>query len=84
MYPEENNMIVVPVTKRMEIIMSTVCLNSWININYKENGGKQAFLANKILQDRVSQYGEHDCSAKNKKNRDCYGYPSLSHFIDEL
>ena len=38
------NMIVVPITKKMEIIMSIqVCLISGMNINYKENGGKKRF-----------------------------------------
>ena len=36
-------LIVVPITKRMEIIMSIqVCPISWININYKENGGRKS------------------------------------------
>ena len=40
-------MIVVPITKRMEFIMSLqVCLISWMNFDYKENGEKKAFLAN--------------------------------------
>ena len=47
MYPNKENIIVVPITKRMKPIMSThVCLISWRNINYKENGKKKAFLAN--------------------------------------
>ena len=44
MYPNKENMIVVPITKRMEIIMSIqVCLISQINFDYKENGGKKSF-----------------------------------------
>ena len=59
----------VPITKRMEIIMSIqVCLISRMNFHYKENGGKKAFLANAKHQFHVSQCGEHDCSANNKKN----------------
>ena len=43
-YPNMENMIVMPITKRMEIIMSIqVCLISWMNINYKENRGKKSF-----------------------------------------
>ena len=61
-----------------------VCPISWVNINYKENGRKKAFLANQKHQYRVSPHGEHDCSAHNKKNGDYYRYPSLSHFRDEL
>ena len=44
MYPNVENMIIVPITKRMEIIMSIqVCLISWMNFDYKENGGKKSF-----------------------------------------
>ena len=34
-------------------------------------------------QYHVSQRQEHDCSTQNKKNKDYYEYPSLSHFMDE-
>ena len=86
MHPNEENIIVAPITKRMDIIMSIqVCLISQININYKENSGKKSFfLTNPKHQYRVSQSGENDCSANNKKNRDYNKYPSLSHFKDEL
>ena len=44
MYPNKKNMIAVPITKRMQLIMSIqVCLISQMNINYKENGGKKSF-----------------------------------------
>ena len=43
---------------------------------------RKAFLANLKHQDCASQYGEHDCSANNKKNGDYYEYRSLSHFMD--
>ena len=46
--------------------------------------GNKAFITNRKLQYRISQYGEHDCSSNNKKNGDYYEYPSLSHFTDEL
>ena len=40
-------MFVVPITKRMEVIISIhVYLISQMNIDYKENGGKIAFLTN--------------------------------------
>ena len=69
----------------MEIIMSIQdCLISWMNFDYKENGGNKAFLANMKHQYRVSQCGEHDCYANNKKNEDYYMHPFLSHFMDEL
>ena len=78
-------MIVVPITKRMESIMSIqVCLISWMNLDCKENDGKMGFLVNLNHQYRVSQCGEHDCHANNNKNVDCYEYPSLSHFTDKL
>ena len=44
----------------------------------------KAFLIKPKHQYCAEQYGEHDCSANNKKNIDYYGYPSLSHFMDEL
>ena len=60
-----------------------VCLISCANFSYKENGGKKAFLAKPMHQYCVSQWGEHDCSAHNKKNKDYYEYPSLSLFMDK-
>ena len=45
MYPNKENMIVVPITKRIEIIVSIhVCLILQVSINYKENGGKKSFF----------------------------------------
>ena len=42
--PNVENMVVVPITKGMEIIMSIqVCLISWMNFGYKENVGKKNF-----------------------------------------
>ena len=43
---------------------------------------KKAFLTNPKHKDRVSHYGERDCSTKNKMNKDYHKYPSLSHFRD--
>ena len=55
MYPNVENMIVVPIIERMEIVMNIqVCLISWINFDV-ENGGKKAFLANLKHQYRVPQ-----------------------------
>ena len=69
----------------MEIIASIqVQLISWMNFDYKENGGKKAFLSNPKQQYHVSQWGERDCSANNQKNGFFYEYPSLNHFTDEL
>ena len=79
MYPNVENMIVVPVTKRMKIITSIqVCLISQMNINYTKNGGKQSFSCKPKHQYPVSQWGEHVCSAHNQKNGDYYEYPSVS------
>ena len=45
---------------------------------------RKAFLANTKHQYRVSQYGEQDCGANNKRNADYYKYLNLSHFTDEI
>ena len=77
-------MIVLPITKRKVIIISIqVCLISQMNFDYKENGGKKSILANQKHQYHVSQCREHDFSANNKKNKDYYGHPSLSHSMNE-
>ena len=78
-------MVVVPITIRIEIIVHVqFCLISQINFDYKENGRQKTFLANSKHQYRVSQCGEHGCSANNKNNRDYYEYPNLSHCTDEF
>ena len=85
MYPNVENMIVVPIRKRIEIILSIQgYLISWMNFDYKENDKKKAFLGNPKHQYHASQYGEHDCPAYNKKNGDYSQYQNLSHFKDEL
>ena len=74
-----------PIMKRKEIITCIqVCLISWMNSDYEENGGKKAFLANLKRQYHVSQCVEYDCHAINKRDGDYYEYTSLSHFMDEL
>ena len=46
-YPNVDNMIAKPTTKRKETIMSIqVCLLSLMNFDNMENGGKKAFLTN--------------------------------------
>ena len=45
---------------------------------------RKAFLANPKRQDHVSQCGEQDCSANNRKNGDYYEYISLPYFMKEL
>ena len=44
---------------------------------------RKAFLANAKHQYRISQCGEHDFSAHNKKIEDYYECPSLTHVTDE-
>ena len=44
---------------------------------------RKAFPANPMHQCHVSKWGEHDCSAYNKKNGDYYENPSLSHLKGE-
>ena len=84
-YPNIENMIATPITKRMEVVMSIlVCRISWMNFDYEENAGKKALLENAKHQYCVSQCGEHYCHSNNKKNRYYYEYPSLSHFRDEF
>ena len=46
--------------------------------------GRKAFHAKPKNQYHVSECGEDDCSANNKKNGDCYNDLSLSLFMDEL
>ena len=49
------NMIAMPIKKGMEIVMGIqVCLISWMNFDYTENGGKKSFLANPTHQYCVS------------------------------
>ena len=45
---------------------------------------RKAFPVNPKHQYPISQWGEHDYSAHNKKNGDYYEYPSLTAFTDEL
>ena len=54
-YPNGKNMIIMPITKRMEIIICIhVYLISQMNFDYVENGGEKAFPANPKRQYRVS------------------------------
>ena len=85
LYLDVEDMIVVPITKRKEIITSfRVSHISQLNINYEENGGKKAFLAYPKNQYRVSHCKEHDCSTHNQINGNYNEYPSFSYFMDEL
>ena len=65
-YPIMENLIAMPITKRMEIVIGIqVSFISRMNFVYKEKGGKKAFPANAKHQYHVSHYGEHYCSANN-------------------
>ena len=79
------NKIVMPITKEWSLLWLSkfVSFLEWTFIKRKMVERK-AFLANPKHKYRVSYYAEHDCKASNKKNGDCYWYPSLSHFMEEL
>ena len=50
MYPNDENMIIVSVTIRIEIIMSIqVCLISRMNFDNKENGKEKLFFPNQSI-----------------------------------
>ena len=84
LHPNVEKMIVVPITNKLAIIMSVlVWLISQMNINCKENGGKQSFSCKSKASICVFHHGEHDCSLHNQKNGDYSGDPSLSQFTDE-
>ena len=68
MYPNEENMIVVPIAKIMKIITSIqVFLITRINFDYEKNGERKAFLVNPKNQYRVYQCGEHGFRAQSLK-----------------
>ena len=68
MYPNVENMFIVPIAKRIEINTSTqVYLISRINFDYKENGKKKSFSCKSKASNHVSEWREHDCGAHNKK-----------------
>ena len=45
---------------------------------------RKASLENPKHQYHVCEWGEHDCSAHNKKGGDYYQYLSLTHFKGKL
>ena len=45
---------------------------------------RNVFPADQTHQYRISQWGENDCIADNKKNGDYYEYRSLTHFTDKF
>ena len=84
MYPNLENMTVVPITKRMEIIMNIqVCLISRMNNNYKGNGGKEKLYLQ--IQSIIIVYPNKVnmiIMPNHKNSGDYYKYLSLSHFAD--
>ena len=61
-------MVLVSLTKRMEIIVSIqVSPIPLMSINCKDTVERKAFPAKPKYQHRVSQCGEDDCSAHNKR-----------------
>ena len=85
MYSNEKNMIALPITKRMQTMMSVpVCLIPWMNINYKENGGMNSFSCKSKVSTSCIPMGEHVDVANHKISRDYYAHPCLSDSIDEL
>ena len=82
MYPNVENMIIVPIRKRTEI--STGIQVCHFTDKLRKMVEKKAFLEIPRHQYRVSQKGEHDCSANNQKNGDYYEYPCFSRSTDKL
>ena len=65
------NIIVMPITKTMEIIMSIqVCIISRMNFDYKENGGKKAFLQIQCINIMYPNVENMIAVPNNKKNED--------------
>ena len=64
----EENMIVVPAAKKVEIVTSIqVCIISWMNFEYKENGGKNSFSYNSKASISCIQCGEYNFSDQSQK-----------------
>ena len=55
-----------------------------MNINYKKNGEKKAFLAKPKINIMYPNVENVIVVLNYKKNRDYYENPSLTHFTDEL
>ena len=70
MYPNVENLVVVPKMKRMEIIMSIqVCLISRMNINYSKNGGNKSFSCQTKTSIPSISLTKHDCNAHSQKKK---------------
>ena len=68
---------------RLLRVSKIVAFHGWALITRKFVARK-AFLTNPKVLYLVSQCGKYNCSVNNKKNGDCYEYPSLPHFMGEL
>ena len=78
-YPNVENMIVVPITKILEIIMSIqVCLIS------RKMQREKLFLPNQSINIVYPYQVNMIVVPNNKKNGDYCEYQSLSHFMDRL
>ena len=77
-------MIAVPIIKKYRDYYKYPSLSHFTDKDrlYKKWWKEKAFLANPKHQYHTSWCGEHDGSAHDKKNGDCYMYQSLSQFID--
>ena len=63
MYPNEENMIVVPNHKKNEYYYENISLSHWrMNFDYNENGRKKNFYCQTIVPISCTQKGERDCS----------------------
>ena len=81
--PNMENMIVVPIIKKWRLLqVSKFVLFHGLTLAIRKMVERKAFLANTKLKYCVSQCGEEDCSANNKKNKGYYEYPSLFYFTD--
>ena len=68
----------------MEIIKSIeVCIISWMNFNYKENG-LNFFFQIQSINIMYPNVENMIVAPYHKKNGDYYENPSLTHFTDEL
>ena len=73
MYPTVENIIVVPIKKRIKIIMSIqVCFILWMNFDYKENEWKEKLLLQIQSIDIVHPNEENMMYYHNKRNGDYY------------
>ena len=84
-HPNEVNMIVVVITKEIEIIMSIqVELVSQMNFGYKENDGKKSFSCKSKASIMYPNVENTIIVPNCTKNGGYYENPSLTHLMNEL